>query len=162
MDELFVIKGADTNDVAKMYNHRRKEFVAANARTVLPQTTVLTVDAGARAEFTNAAECVSGLSGSGAVDIGAGSSLGVSGTIGFSGTVSGAGTLALGENLAWAVDPDVVGDHAFFAVPEGYVLPDTSKWTTVPSLPNRTKDWSVKNGRVVLTLGVPGVILLLK
>ena len=159
LDELFVIKGADTNDVAKMYNHRRKEFVAANARTVLPQTTVLTVDAGARAEFTNAAECVSGLSGSGAVDIGAGSSLGVSGTIGFSGTVSGAGTLALGENLAWAVASDVVGDHAFFAVPEGYVLPDTSKWTTVPSLPNRTKDWSVKNGRVVLTLGKPGLVL---
>lgn len=159
LDELFVIKGADTNDVAKMYNHRRKEFAAANARKVLPQTTVLTVDAGARVEFTNAAECVFGLSGSGAVDIGAGSSLGVSGTIGFSGTVSGAGTLALGENLVWAVDSDVVGDHAFFAVPEGYVLPDTSKWTTVPNLPNRTKDWSVKNGRVVLTLGKPGLVL---
>lgn len=161
LDEIFVVKGADTNDVAKMYNHRRAAFAAANAKNILPATTTLTVDDGATADFVRAAETVAGLAGAGTVCLAADSSLSVSSSCGFTGTVTGEGVLTLGENLVWETDDAEPGVYTYFAVPEGFQLPDTSNWTFSPAK-RRTASWAVRDGRIVMTLEKNGLILLFK
>ena len=161
LDEIFVVKGADTNDIVKMYNHRRAAFAVENAKKVLPSATTLTVDAGAAADFTRAAETVAGLTGAGTVCLAADSSLAVSSSCGFTGAVTGEGVLTLGENLVWETDEAEPGVYTFFAVPEGFQLPETSNWTFSPAK-RRTASWTVRDGRIVMTLEKDGLLLFVR
>lgn len=94
IDEVFVLNGANTNDVAKLYNYRRAEFDAANAAAVLPENTTLTVETGATLIITNSIENVKELRGGGTVDIAVGSKLSVRKISRFTGRVVGGGSLA--------------------------------------------------------------------
>ena len=93
IDEVFVLNGANTNDVAKLYNYRREEFDAANAASVLPENTTLIVDAGATLFITNSCESVKELRGAGTVYISSGSSLHVRRRGSFTGDIVGGGRL---------------------------------------------------------------------
>ena len=94
IDEVFVLNGANTNDVAKLYNYRRGEFDAANAASVLPENTTLTVEAGATLFLTNSIESVRELRGGGTVDIAVGSRLNVRKMSRFTGRIVGGGSLS--------------------------------------------------------------------
>ena len=94
IDEVFVLNGANTNDVAKLYNYRRAAFDAANAAAVLPENTTLTVETGATLVITNSIENVRELRGGGTVDIAAGSKLSVRKISRFTGRVVGGGSLS--------------------------------------------------------------------
>ena len=94
IDEVFVLNGANTNDVAKLYNYRRAEFDAANAASVLPENTTLTVEAGATLFITNSIESVRELCGGGTVYIAPGSRLNVRRISRFTGRIVGGGSLS--------------------------------------------------------------------
>lgn len=94
IDEVFVLKGANTNDVAALYNYRRTEFEAANAAPILPSETTVTVDAGATLFITNSCESVKELRGGGTVYISSGSSLRVRKCKDFRGNVVGGGVFS--------------------------------------------------------------------
>ena len=91
VDEVFVLKGANTNDVSALYNYRRATFEVANAAAVLPEKTVLTVGSGARLFITNSFEKVYELRGAGTVEIAAGSRLEVRKCGAFTGRITGSG-----------------------------------------------------------------------
>ena len=91
VDEVFVLNGADTADIATLYAYRRAEFDAANASAVLPSDTTLVVEAGATLVITNSVEHVKELRGAGTVYIASGASLEARRHGGFSGQIVGGG-----------------------------------------------------------------------
>ena len=158
IDEFFVLKGAYPGDVEKMMNFR-KPAAATAATGVLPTTTNLKVSGGAKAVFAHANETVSGLSG--AVEVGAGSTLSVAdnGTMG-NFAFSGAGTLNLGSSLVWDL-PTAKGTYDVGTVPVGFELP---AWADTWSIRDcrRQLTWSVTDNVLKVSVIPSGAIFIVK
>lgn len=139
MDDCVVLNRPVTDDeVSALYNLHKTMPSAATG--ILPVTTDLQVDEGAKAAFDLANETVAAISGSGSIELSPLAKLAVTAEIGFTGEVSGGGKLVLGDSIAWRVPTDDLGsveagEYTYFTIPAGMLETYSSeRWTISPEL----------------------------
>ena len=154
IDQVFLFNRAlSDTEVAALYAFGQHAMLSS-ATTTLPPTTELIIGKGATVVFDNANERVSGVSGTGLIEILSTARLTIADTVGFAGTVTGTGKLALGGDLVWTVDSDErgcaqVGTYTYFSAPKAMLeLPETAEWTVspLPRRPARARVFTVDNG----------------
>ena len=160
------------SEIGQLYAFGRHP-VPTSATGVLPAATELAVSSGATAAFENANETVAAISGAGTIVLAASAKLTVTGTVGFTGAATGAGKLALGDDLAWAVETDEkgcarAGKYTYFTVPAAMLDEySTANWTTAAPL-RRGGEFhvvAIENGDDVTfkaTVTNPGLMILVR